>query len=397
MVCITEDKMCSGCSVCAVVCPVKCITMSPGTLGALFPKVDDTLCIHCGKCKTVCPIMNAEEEKHIPAEQYVYAAYSKKPEIRSGGSSGGMFGTVAEKLISQGYRVYGAAFDDDLHLRCVHADTIEELSPLLKSKYLQSDMVSAYTEIYEDLEKGKKVLVVSTPCQIAALKRYLHKDYENLLLMDFLCHGVPSQIFFDQCKAYEEKKHGYKILSYTFRAKVRNGATPHYFTVTTDKNGKKNTVTKPYFRSAFYAFFQKYISLRESCYECIFSERGRVSDLTIADFHDIEKYVSDINRFNGVSTVIVNTEKGKQLFDSIKDQLWVKPFSIEQLMSDKVLFSQKTERPQNRDKFIADYENMEFSEFVSRNTDRKRYAIYNIYYKLPGRLRALIKKFYHIH
>lgn len=396
MICITEEKMCSGCSVCSVICPVKCITMSPGTLGALFPKADNTQCIHCGKCETVCPMLHAEEMKHVPIQQPVYAAYSAKQEIRSGGSSGGMFETIAAKLISQGYRVYGAAFDDTLRLHCIHADTVEELSPLLKSKYLQSDISSAYPRILEDLEQGKKVLVVSTPCQIAALKRYLQKKYENLLLVDFLCHGVPSQVFFDRCKSYEEKKHGYKILSYAFRTKIQGGATPHYFTVVTEKNGKIQSFTKPYFRSVFYAFFQKYISLRESCYECVFSERGRVSDLTIADFHDIEKYVPEVNRFDGVSTVILNTEKGETLFDSIKEKLWIRPFSMEELMSDKVLFAQKTKRPVNRDKFIKDYENMEFSEFVKLNTNTKRYAIYSIYYNLPKRLRALIKRVYRI-
>ena len=396
MIHIAEEKMCCGCAVCSVVCPVDCIAMVTGTLGAVFPRVDAQRCIRCGKCESVCPILHAEETKNIPDEQLVYAAYSKNPETRKSGSSGGVFGVIAENLISQGYRVYGAAFDENMQLRCIYANTAEELIPLMKSKYLQSDVSLAYCQIKEDLEQNRSVMFVSTPCQVAALKRFLQKDYDKLLCVDFLCHGVPSQLFFDKCKEYEEKKHRYNMLSYSFRSKIKGGATPHYFTVTTEKNGKTTTTTKPYFHSSFYAFFQKYITLRESCYECVFSERGRVSDLTIADFHDIEKYVSDINRFDGVSTVILNTEKGKMLFDSIKDKLWLRQFSMEQLLNDKVLFSEKTKRPVNRDKFIEDYENMEFSDFVNHNMDTKRYAIFGVYYKLPKFMRSLVKKLCHI-
>lgn len=396
MIHIAEEKMCCGCAVCSVVCPSKCIRMVNGTLGFVFPCVDAQCCIHCGKCEAVCPMLHAEEMKSIPEKQPVYAAYSENSKMRSNGSSGGIFGVIAENAVSQGYRVYGAAFNENMQLRCMRADTEEELIPLMKSKYLQSDVSLAYRQIKEDLEQNRSVMFVSTPCQVAALKRFLQKDYDKLLCVDFLCHGVPSQLFFDQCKEYEENKYGYNILSYSFRSKIKGGATPHYFTVVTEKNGKTTTTTKPYFHSAFYAFFQKYITLRESCYECIFSERGRVSDLTIADFHDIEKYVSAINRFDGVSTVILNTEKGKILFDSVKDKLWLKPFSMEQLMADKVLFSEKTKRPANRDKFIEDYENMAFSDFVNHNMDTKRYAIFAVYYKLPKFMRSLVKKLCHI-
>ena len=396
MIGVTNEQLCCGCGVCVAVCPKDCITMTVGTLGAVFPAVDAEKCINCGKCDAVCPMGHADEMKNPSEEQAVYAAYAQNPQIRNSGSSGGMFGTIATHLLSRGYRVYGAAFDGEMKLRCVCADTKEELNPLCKSKYLQSDMSGAYERIRGDLREGKKVLFVSTPCQVAALKGYLQKNYDNLLTVDFLCHGVPSQQLFDQCKAYEEEKHSYKILSFAFRTKIHGGATPHYFTITTEKGGKKREITKPYFRSAFYAFFQKYISLRESCYDCIFAEQKRVSDLTIADFHDIEKYVPEINRFDGVSTVIVNTEQGKQLFTEIKSQLWTKVFTMSEMLEDKVLFAEKTKRPAGRDQFAKDYANMDFSAFVDCNLDKKRYALFAVYYKLPKAVRRLLKKLCHI-
>lgn len=396
MICIANEKDCCGCAACEAICPGNCISMVSGTLGAVFPQVDAEKCLQCGKCDTVCPVQNAQDMKAIPQQQPVYAAYSKNAQLRNGGSSGGMFGTIATALLAEDYRIYGAAFDENMQLRCTYADSEESLRPLMKSKYLQSNLSEAYPQIRDDLKAGGKVLFVSTPCQVAALKRYLGKEYENLTTVDFLCHGVPSQAFFDQCREYEEQKHGCKILGYQFRTKIPGGATPHYFTVTVEKKGRSKTITKPYFRSVYYAFFQKYISLRESCYDCVFAERGRVSDLTIADFHDIEKYVSKINRFDGVSTAIVNTEKGARLFDRVKDTLWTKPFSIEQLMADGVLFAEKTKRPTDRDRFVETYQKLDFSTFVDRNMDRKRHAIFAVYYLLPKPLRAVLKKIFHI-
>ena len=396
MICIENERNCCGCAACAEVCPANCIMMIPGTLGAVYPKVNTDKCLQCEMCDEVCPMQHAEEMKKVPEHQTVYAAYSKDPQLRKAGSSGGIFGVLATILISQDYRVYGAGFDETLQLRCMWADNWQELKPLMKSKYLQSDLSNAYSQILKDLQQGRRVLFVSTPCQITALKRYLRKDYENLLTIDFLCHGVPSQIFFNRCKAYEEEKYGKRILSYSFRTKIPGGTTPHYFTLQTEKNGKKKIVTKPYFQSTFYAFFQKYITLRESCYDCTFSERGRVSDITIGDFHDIEKYVPDINRFEGVSTVIVNTPNGESLFECAKDQLWVRPFNMQQLMTDRVLFSEKTKRPAGRDQFADDYKNMEFHSFINRHLDKKRYVFFAVYYRLPKSVRTVLRRICHI-
>lgn len=392
MIYITEEKNCCGCGACAAICPVNCITMVPGTLGSVFPQADADKCVKCGKCNEVCPIQHAEEVKQT-APQTVYAAYSKDDKLRAGGSSGGMFGTIATELISRGYRIYAAGFDENKHLRCMYADSVEELVPLMKSKYLQSDILSEYSNIKNDLKDGRQILFVSTPCQVAALKRYLGKNYENLVTIDFLCHGVPSQILFDKCVRYEEEKGKFKILSYSFRTKIKDGSTPHYFTMTVQKNGKEKRITKPYFRSIYYAFFQKYISLRESCYDCVFSEKERVSDITIADFHEIEKYVPSINRFDGVSTVIINTQIGESLLNCVKEQLWMQQFSMGQLEEDKVLFAEKTKKPAGRKKFIEDYNNLDFPDFVNQNMNKKKYLIFAVYYKLPKALRRIVKKF----
>jgi len=325
-------------------------------------------------------------------DQKVYAAYAKTKSVRFQGSSGGLFGVLAKYAISQGYTVFGAGFDENLRLQCIPAESEADLEKLMKSKYLQSNLVPMYRRIRTDLQQGRKIMFVSSPCQVAALKQYLGREYDNLLTVDFLCHGVPSQLFFDQCREYEEKKYKVKTLDYMFRAKKPNGSTPHYFTVTVEKKGRVRKITAPYFRSTFYGFFQRYISLRESCYDCVFSEQKRVSDITIGDFHTIERYVQNINRMDGVSTVVINTEKGKSYFEYIKDEIWYQEFALEKLIKDGVLFAEKTKRPQGRDAFIKSYETLPFDLFVKQNTPWKKYLIYSVYYHLPKCVRRIVKR-----
>ena len=200
MISAISERDCCGCAACVQLCPKSCITMEEHSLGHLFASVDSDACIRCGLCNSVCPMNNPVQKTDF--RQEVYAAYSKLPSVRSRGSSGGMFETFARYLIKQGYVVYGAAFDENLRLRCTSAKSESELEPLTKSKYLQSDFSEKYHEIQSLLNCGKKVFVTATPCQISALNNYLGKAYPNLLTMDFFCHGVPSQRFFDECIRY---------------------------------------------------------------------------------------------------------------------------------------------------------------------------------------------------
>lgn len=392
MITIQNEKDCCGCSACAAICPTKCIKMEIGSVGALYPKVDIDSCVGCNKCDAVCPMKSVRPTNKITKRQRAYAAYSTNEETRYGGSSGGVFGTIAKCLIDDDYVIYGAGFDERLKLRCLRAENEKEIEQLLKSKYVQSQMDAAYENIRSDLEQGRKVLLVAAPCQVSATLGYLRKKYENLITVDFLCHGVPSQQMFDRCMHYEEEKYGYKILNYSFRSKIKGGTTPHYFTMKIEKNGKQRTITRPYYKSVYYALYQQqYITVRDSCYDCIFSGRERASDLTIADFHAIESYEPTINRFDGVSTVISNTEKGEKLFETIKEFLWYKEYPIEDLICNGVLFLEKTKRPSNRDDFAKDFASMDFKKVVRRYISWTKYCVYDIYYRMPKMIRKFMR------
>ena len=390
MIQILQERDCCGCGACSVVCPQNCITMQEGTLGHLFPSVDQTKCVGCGLCNRVCPMQ--VDLTHCDRQAAV-AAFAKDATTRFEGSSGGMFGVFSKKLLANGYIVYGAAFDEDLKLQCMSANTEEELSPLYKSKYLQSDMTGGFKKIKEQLRAGKKILFVSTPCQVYALKSYLMEDYPNLLTVDFFCHGVPSQRFFNQCLAEEEKALGSKILRYGFRAKKKRGATPHYVALSYEKNGRQKDIIDYYFVSPFYAIFQKYIDLRESCYNCRFAGRNRASDITIGDFHDIDRYIQGVNRFDGVSTVVLNTPKGYAMWDSCLEYVQAYPMDLEKLISDGQCFGNGTNRPARRDEFVDDYNKLETEALLRKWANPNAYRKQQIYYGLPKAIRQKLKKF----
>lgn len=391
MINITNEKDCCGCAACSVICPQNCISMKKGSLGHLFPVIDKEKCILCKQCEHVCPMTSSKSEN--TKYQSAYAAYAKDENIRKNGSSGGIFGTLAGELLLQGYFVYGAAFDQDLKLKCTKAETQAELKILMKSKYLQSDLSGKYLEMKNLLRENKKVLFVSTPCQITALKNYFGKKYDNLITIDFFCHGVPSQEFFDRCKKYVEKKRRIKIIDFKFRAKKKNGVTPHYYEMEFIENGQLKTELKLYFKSIFYNAFQKYINLRESCYNCKFSGRDRNSDITIGDFHEIDNYVKGINRFDGVSTVIINTPVGEELWERCSNKLEVIGMNLELLKQNGICFAGGTRRPENRDEFLNDYKNSSFDKLVNKWMNPRRYWKQEVYYFLPKIMRERIKKY----
>lgn len=183
------NQVCCGCTACKTVCPKQCITMVEDNEGFLYPKVDTNLCIDCQACVKACPFHNPAEENKPKS---VYAALNKNEEIRKDSSSGGVFTILAEKVINEGGVVFGAKFTDDWQVEIVPTETIEGLAAFRGSKYLQAKMGNSLSLAKKYLREGRKVLFSCTPCQIAGLKHYLRKDYENLLAVDFVCHGVPS-------------------------------------------------------------------------------------------------------------------------------------------------------------------------------------------------------------
>lgn len=386
-----EDKaLCCGCGSCAKVCPQGAITMDADPCGAKYPKVDAKACVDCSICDKYCPVLNYSKGEDL--SHSLFAAYAKNSDRRAEGSSGGMFGLMAREVIAHGGVIYGAAFDENFQLRCTRAATAEELKPLYKSKYLQSELTPALDSVKKDLESGMSVLFVSTPCQVFALKLFLKKDYENLILVDFICHGVSSQILFDKCKEYDEKKLNCKITGYQFRAKKKHGACPHYHQIKYRKGDKEKTKVLLYTNSSFYYGYQKNITLRDSCYSCGFAYSNRCSDISIGDFHTIDKYVRGINRFDGVSTVCINTEKGNNIWKKIQDKTVATPVDFKSVHNAGELMQGGTRMPPRRADFVFSMETLPFEAVANQYLDGSREYAKRIYYKMPSLMRRVIRK-----
>ena len=218
---IVKSLDCTGCGVCINVCPKQALEYSYDKYRFVVPAIDESRCIDCGRCKNVCPTLHIEKKSH----KAVYAAMAVDESLRMSSSSGGIFGVIAAYLINNGWIVYGCTMDFEFVVKHIRIDKLEELPQILRSKYVQSNLGNIYHQILHDLKEGRKVLFAGTPCQVSAVNNCTPKIYkENILTVDIVCHGVPSQAFYNSYLNYLSLRNG-KIEKYTFRAKrqVNNG------------------------------------------------------------------------------------------------------------------------------------------------------------------------------
>ena len=345
-----EDK-CTGCFACVNACPKQCISMQEDNLGALHPVIDQTKCIDCGMCVKTCPV-NREIDFKSPLK--CYAAWRTDGKARLDSASGGIGALFSEFVVGKGGAVFGTAYDSDMIPRGVCVETREGLEVLKGSKYVQSIVGDIYRDIRNKLNRGRQVIYISTPCQIAGLYGFLKKDYDNLLTVDLICHGVaPTSYFLSELDYIKNKKGIKRITNVTFRS---NRKKSNY--VLRIFNGKDCVYQKTAYQEYYFSGFLKGITLRENCYACRYARPERISDITIGDFIGIGKDV----QFNGpvnVSAVIVNTEKGNRFVEDIYESNNNQVVFEERQYSDAVKYGPSLRAPFPRHKlstkFIAEY------------------------------------------
>jgi len=379
---------CCGCRTCKIVCKFNAISVVTDIYGFEQVSVDTNRCHECGVCEQVCPVLNIE----IGFERYFCgAAYALDKGVKKQGSSGGLFGVFARRIIQDGGYVYGAAFDDNLKLKTTKASTMEELIPLYKSKYLLCDTNDKFIEIKAKLDEGQKILYCSSPCQVAALKLFLKSIYDNLLTVDFVCHGVGSQVLFDKSIEFSEKQMDTKIRKVVFRYKIKQASSHYYYFYCKDKNRcfeKKDL----YLSFPYYNAYCKQLICREGCYTCKYATTGRVADITIGDFHNIEKYDSSIDRFAGVSMFVCNTVKGKKFFDIVKEELFIRTFEWDILRRNN-RFDQEAEENKQRREFMDMVATQPFEVAVKKYLRPMKDWKRLLYYKSPMIVRSIVRKF----
>lgn len=387
MLSIVEKSKCCGCSACVQRCPKQCISLREDAEGFLYPEVDTSHCVNCGLCEQVCPELHADAERQ-PLQ--TFAAINPDAGVRLASSSGGAFSALAEVVIDAGGVVFGAAFDAHWEVRHRYAETREELAAFRGSKYVQSVIGDTFLQAERFLKSGRQVLFSGTPCQIAGLRRFLRRDYDHLLCVDFVCHGVPSPGVFRAYLAEEmtkivhkgEKKYrfafstipaipkadtlaaslGCRIDDIRFRDKT-NGWKKFRFALSLSKasaagekipfcalSDDERATSSCFTENAFMQAFLRDLILRPSCYACPAKCFRSGSDLTLGDYWGVEHEAPHLDDDGGTSLVFANSGRGQQFLSSLPFVLHPQPFGRVHAHNPSITVS--VSRPVNRKFFF---------------------------------------------
>ena len=311
---ITYKEECCGCTACKNNCPQKAIEMKADAEGFLYPIIDEKKCVNCGLCKKTCPILNKIIKNEFNPRAFLFQ--NKDESIRADSTSGGFSSAVGSYVIQNSGIVYGAGYNEEFVVEHQKAKTVEELSKFRKSKYSQSCLKDTFKQVKNELENDNMVCFMGTPCQVAGLKQFLQVDYKKLILVDLMCHSVPSPLVFEKYKNWVLSKLGAtEIMDVNFRDKSKYGYKYSMMTVKTNKGVYSEGIDKdPYLR----AFFGDY-SVRPSCYECKFKTLERVSDITIWDCFNINEIDKSFDDDKGTTRILAQSEKGYNLLKKLNN------------------------------------------------------------------------------
>lgn len=340
-------KNCTGCHSCSQICPQKCIRMVKNQNRFLMPVIDEEKCIHCGMCNASCPIINPKSVNKSQINVQAYAAQSMHDKIRQYSSSGGIFSEIAMHIISQNGIVFGAAFDENKQVRHMEIKSISDLKYLRGSKYVQSEIGTSYIKVKEYLDAGRPVLFGGTPCQIGGLYGFLKKEYDNLYTQDFICHGVPSPMVWEKYMEFCEADNG-AVKSVSFRHKKYGWKKYSLQLIFLD-----GTETLQIHNNDLYMrSFLRNLSLRQSCYNCQFKNKNRLSDFTLADFWGISNICPEMDDDKGTSLLLLNSYKARKLFEQIKKNVRYKEVDFEESIKYNSAMTKSAIYNKKREKFL---------------------------------------------
>lgn len=313
-------KDCCGCTACASICTHNAISMKSDDLGFFYPYIDSSKCIECGLCKTCCPIYERRNNKKESFPLGYKAVRHKRDSILQFSTSGGVFSEIASYTLSKSGVVYGVAYNDEMEVVHSSAETEDGCRKFVGSKYVQSNVIGVFQKVKADVLSGKFVLFTGTPCQVAGLRSFLRKDYKNLLLVDIICHAVPSPQLFKDYIAFVERKFGQKLSDLRMRDKEKYGWGHKTSTRYVFEN--KRSYLDPKGLIDWNTIYFSALANRPSCSECMFCNLQRPGDMTMGDFWDDNNNRPELYSKKGTSLIIINTIKGKDIFDNLSMYKW---------------------------------------------------------------------------
>ena len=365
MITITNKVDCCGCNACGDVCPKQAISFKTDIEGFWYPEVDNEKCVECGLCEKVCPILNVKDlKKNDLPESVCYAAEHKNLEVVFDSTSGGLFSALADIMYKSNGYVGGAIFNEDFSVRQYISNDKNDLPKLRSSKYLQSHLDGFYKQVKELLDRDEKVLVCGSPCQMAALRAFLRKDYENLIIADFICRGINSPKVWRKYLDSFEERYGSKVVY--CKAKSKEYGWRNLTQKVILENGKayyetkdQSNFTKGYLRTGVYC--------RPSCYDCKFKGYPRIADITLADFWGIENVETSMEKDLGTSLVMVNSQKGERFFEEVKKRINYVKVPFDSIEAGNRSLNLSVDPPRiDRKQFFDDLDKMSFLELAKK-------------------------------
>jgi coenzyme F420-reducing hydrogenase beta subunit len=352
-----NKQACCGCELCAVQCPKKCIEMKHDEEGFCYPSINEAECVNCGRCLKIC---EQKKLKAVATENDTYLGFHGDKNVRAQSSSGGLFFALANEVLKNGGCVFGAGYAEDFSVKHLRITQTDELKHLMTSKYVQSRMQDPFHAVLEDLNNGRQVLFSGTPCQVAAMRSFIgqHPLQNNLLLVDFICHGVPSPGVWKSYIHFLETQYGKKLKSVSFRDKSKGWHDFHFRAGFECAELLESHELNAYMRS-----FLSNKTLRPSCYECQFKDENYFSDITLGDAWKIEKDYPQWADDKGISLFVARTDKGRAMMEQVKHSFTYRSASYNVWIQMNPSLVHSTDRPTGRTAFYQDFATMPNDQF----------------------------------
>ena len=366
MINIQNKVYCCGCNACGDACPKQAITFKTDNEGFWYPEVNMNKCIDCGLCEKVCPIINVKElKKNDLSESICYAAEHKNLEVVFDSTSGGLFSALADIMYKSGGYVGGAVFNEDFKsVRQFISNDKKDLSRLRSSKYLQSSLEGFYSQVRDLLKAGENVLVCGSPCQMAALRAFLRKDYDNLIIADYICRGINSPKVWGKYIDSFEERYGHKVIYAKAKSKEYGWRNLTQKMILDDGKSYYETRTQSNFTKGY---LQTGVYCRPSCYDCKFKGYPRISDITLADFWGIEKVNTSMEKNLGTSLVMINSKKGERFFETVKGRINYVQVPFNSIEAGNRSLNLSVDPPKvDRKQFFEDLDKMTFLQIADK-------------------------------
>ena len=380
MINITNKVDCCGCQACGDICGKKAITFKTDEEGIWYPVVDKAKCVDCGLCEKVCPIINNTKciSNSMHPECYVLQAPEAYDRLQS--ASGAAYTLLARTVFKKGGYIAGHIWDKEFGVKGYISGTPEDLEILRGTKYLQSNVEGIYSTVRKLLNEGRYVLFSGTPCQNAAMRAFLRKDYDNLIMTDFVCMGIDSPLAFKKYIESLERKYQSRIIYFKAKSKevgwryltnkaiFENGST--YFGI----NGRDANLNATFLD----------ILVRPSCYDCRFKGFPRVSDITIGDYWRKKHDYDPLDDNTGTSYVMLHNQKAIDLFQDVKISIDCREVDYNTIVKGNPYANRSLPRPCfDRSEFYRRLSNEDFSHLVegyyhNKNTNTRRSVLMSL-------------------